>query len=54
LRIAGNFTARHLPWYKEYSTLDEEEKYFIEHSNIQSNFRNGYYLWLNEQATVQC
>lgn len=52
LRIAGNFTARHLPWYKEYSTLDEEEKYFIEHSNPQSNFRNGYYVWLSENKAV--
>lgn len=48
LRIAGNFTARHLPWYTEYSTLNEEEIYFIENANTQSNFRNGYYLWLNE------
>lgn len=48
LRIAGNFTARHLPWYKEYSTLDEEEKYFMEHASVQSNYRNGYYQWLNE------
>lgn len=54
LRIAGNFTARHLPWYSEYSSLNEEEKYFIENSNPQSNFRNGYYLWLSEQSTFQC
>ncbi|MEP6610953.1 MAG: glycosyltransferase family A protein [Mucilaginibacter sp.] len=50
LRIAGNFTARHLPWYLRYSELNEEELYFIEHANTQSNFRNGYFEWLNEQA----
>jgi hypothetical protein len=48
LRIAGNFTARHLPWYQDYATLNEEEKYFVENSNHQSNFRNGYFKWLAE------
>jgi hypothetical protein len=50
LRIAGNFTARHLPWYFEYSTLNEEEKYFVENANPQSNFRNGYLAWLSENS----
>jgi hypothetical protein len=49
LRIAGNFTARHLPWYQDYSMLNEEEKYFLENANSQSNFRKGYYEWLNER-----
>ena len=47
LRIGGNFTARHLPWYQDYNTLDEEEKYFVERANAYSNFRNGYVSWLN-------
>jgi hypothetical protein len=53
LRIAGNFTARHLPWYQEYSTLSEEEMYFIENANAQSNFRNGYFNWLEEKNKSQ-
>jgi len=48
LRIAGNFTAKHLPWYQDYSTLNEEEKYFVENANQQSNFRNGYFTWRGE------
>lgn len=47
LRIAGNFTARHIPWYQDYSTLNEEEKYFVDNANHQSNFRNGYLAWSN-------
>lgn len=45
LRIAGNFTARHLPWYQDYATLNEEEIFFIETANSNSNFRNGYVAW---------
>ena len=49
LRIAGNFTARHLPWYQDYSNLNEEEKYFAESASQQSNFRKGYTTWLAEK-----
>jgi len=49
VRIAGDFTARHLPWYLRYSELNEEELYFMQHANTQSNFRNGYFEWLSEQ-----
>jgi hypothetical protein len=52
LRIGGNFTARHLPWYQDYSTLNEEELYFVMHANPQSNFRNGYVNWLGEQQVI--
>jgi len=52
LRIAGAFTARHLPWYQAYGSLNEEEKYFVEQATDQSNFRKGYYAWLNEQSQV--
>lgn len=36
LRIAGNFTARYLPWYQEYTTLTEEEIYFVEHAGSKN------------------
>jgi len=48
LRIAGNFSARHLPWYQDYFTLNGEEKFFVENASPQSNFRNGYFNWLHE------
>jgi hypothetical protein len=49
IRIAGNFTARHLPWYLRYNEINEEELYYITHANTQSNFRNGYFTWQNQQ-----
>lgn len=33
LRIAGNMTAKHLPWYLDYDNLDEEEQYIVDHSS---------------------
>jgi len=30
LRVSGEFTARHLPWYNNSSNLTEEERYYIE------------------------
>lgn len=34
-RIAGDFTARHIPWYLDYDNLSEEEKYYLEHSSSE-------------------
>lgn len=33
LRIAGKMTAIHEPWYLNYASLSEEEKYIIDHSD---------------------
>lgn len=33
LRIAGNFTCNHLPWYVDYSNLNEEEQYVYDHAD---------------------
>lgn len=35
LRIAGDFTARHIPWYLDYENLSPEELYIIEKSDSQ-------------------
>lgn len=35
LRLAENYTARHIPWYLDYDNLTEEELYYIEHSNSE-------------------
>lgn len=35
LRLAGDFTAKHIPWYIDYDNLSEEEKYYIEHSSSE-------------------
>jgi len=34
-RIAGNFTARHIPWYLDYENLSEEDIYYIEHCSSE-------------------
>ncbi len=31
LRVAGDFTCKHIPWYVDLNNLDEEEKYYIDH-----------------------
>jgi hypothetical protein len=35
IRLGGNYTARHIPWYLDYDNLTEEEKYYIEHSSSE-------------------
>lgn len=33
IRVAGNFTCRHIPWYMDLGNLDEEERYYIAHTD---------------------
>lgn len=33
-RMAGDFTAKHMPWYIDMDNLDDEERYFIHHSSL--------------------
>lgn len=33
IRIAGNFTARHIPWYNTWDNLSEEEQYYVTHAD---------------------
>lgn len=35
LRLAGNYTAKHVPWYLDYDNLNEEEIYYIEHCSSE-------------------
>lgn len=35
IRIAGNMTARHIPWYLDYENLSAEELHIIENSNSE-------------------
>ena len=45
IRIAGNFTAKHGPWYLQWNNLDEEETYYLEHSSNNSSQKR---FWNNE------
>lgn len=35
IRVAGDMTARHMPWYLQYDSLDEEERYIMEQSSSE-------------------
>lgn len=38
LRVAGQYTARHLPWYRDSTVIDKEEQYFIDHASRSSSW----------------
>lgn len=42
IRLAGNYTARHVPWYNDFNNLDDEEKYYLEHSDDWSTYKRFY------------
>lgn len=42
VRVAGKFTARHIPWYLNYDNLSEEEQYIINHSNSEFSTTKRY------------
>ena len=44
LRIAGDFTCRHVPWYTNFDNLDREEKYFIESCDPNISTYAQHYL----------
>jgi hypothetical protein len=33
VRVAGEFTCRHTPWYLDYNNLNQEEQYYIDNAN---------------------
>jgi hypothetical protein len=37
IRLAGNFTCRHMPWYVDLDNLDDEEQYFIKNYDLGFN-----------------
>lgn len=48
LRVAGNLTCKHVPWYCDFDNLDEEEKYFIETSLEVSTYKRYYYTHIGK------
>lgn len=44
IRVAGNFTAKHLPWHTDFNNLTEEEKYIMDRINSRFSTWKGYYL----------
>lgn len=42
IRLAGNFTAKHGPWYTDFHNMDEEETYYLDHSSSNSSYKRFY------------
>jgi hypothetical protein len=50
IRVSGNFTAKHIPWYTDWANMTEEEQYVLDHLNSHHSTYKGYYLqWLEKQ-----
>lgn len=46
IRIAGDYTCRHLPWYIDYTNLDKEEQYLIDNNDPNiSTYIQHYKEW---------
>lgn len=51
LRVGGNMTAKHVPWYADFDNLDEEELYYITHSSDWSTYKR-FYNQIKNQCTA--
>lgn len=49
IRMAGNFTAKHLPWYVNFADMCDEDTYFARTASNDSNFGQHYRSWLQSQ-----
>lgn len=46
IRVAGNFTCKHKPWYTDWSKLDDEEEYFMKVADEKiSTYKQHYLDW---------
>lgn len=52
LRVGGNYTARHIPWYTDFAKLSVEEKYYLDHSSYRSNYKRIYDTWRKENQSI--
>ena len=51
VRLAGNLTARHVPWYLDYEHLDQEEVYILQHSSSEFSTTKRFVDSLSLQKT---
>lgn len=50
LRLAGEYTCRHMPWYKPFDAFDEEEKYIMDAADINiCTTKQHYFKWLENE-----
>lgn len=48
IRIAGDFTAKHTPWYINMHDLNDEEMFVTMHSETPTQFTTKHKLWLEK------
>jgi hypothetical protein len=51
-RMAGNLTARHMPWYTQFDNLSDEEKYFLDNSLPLSTYKRLYEEWKKNNGNL--
>lgn len=52
IRVAGNLTAKHVPWYTNFDDLSEEERYYLEQAKGWSTYKRYYYSKILNQEVV--
>jgi hypothetical protein len=54
IRVAGEMTAKHIPWYTDFSNLNEEEQYYLDHvTTVSSGYKRYYNLYLKNNNNVK-
>lgn len=55
LRVGGDLTCRHIPWYHSFEELDEEETYYLDHCSPVSTYKRTYDQWkANKEGRNLC
>jgi len=50
IRVAGNFTCKHIPWYQNWNNLSSEEEFFINQADPKiSTYTAHYNTWKNKK-----
>ncbi len=49
IRVAGNMTAKHVPWYTDFSNMNEEEKYYLATSSDNSSYKRFYQAYIKDK-----
>jgi hypothetical protein len=49
IRLGGDYTAEHSPWYLDWRNLDEEEQYYVDHAGEWSTYSKLYKRFKNQK-----
>lgn len=42
IRVGGDFTCKHIPWYVNFKDLDDEEQFYLDNSSEDSTYKRFY------------